>query len=161
MYNPFLGIRRERISRLYVAVLACIIFSLASETPGQKAPQTIFLSGEKLDRNRQKLSADHDAVLEAAVRKLTRQADKVLKSAKLYSVMNKARVPPSGDKHDYMSQAPYWWPDPAKPNGLPYVRRDGERNPELDKISDTGEMDEVIGDSETLALAYYFTRDER
>jgi hypothetical protein len=31
------------------------------------------------------------------------------------SVMDKSRIPPSGDKHDYLSQAPYCWPDPAKP----------------------------------------------
>ena len=40
------------------------------------------------------------------------------------------QLPPSGDKHDYMSVGPYWWPDPSKPDGLPYIRRDGEVNPE-------------------------------
>ena len=54
-------------------------------------------------------------------------------SAGPFSVTDKAVVPPSGDKHDDMSQAPYWWPNPATPNGLPYVQRDGERNPEIDK----------------------------
>ena len=43
-----------------------------------------------------------------------------------WSVMDKQHVPPSGDKHDYMSLGPYWWPDPDKPDGLPYIRRDGE-----------------------------------
>ena len=52
------------------------------------------------------------------------------------SVMDKGVTPPSGDKHDYMSQAPYWWPDPTKPDGSPYIRKDGERNPEIDKITD-------------------------
>jgi len=33
--------------------------------------------------------------------------------------MEKELVPPSGDKHDYMSIGPYWWPDPQQPNGLP------------------------------------------
>ena len=47
------------------------------------------------------------------------------------SVVDKTRLPPSGDPHDYMSQAPYWWPDPAKADGLPYVQRDGEVNPEF------------------------------
>jgi hypothetical protein len=28
---------------------------------------------------------------------------------------------------------PYWWPDPSKPDGLPYIHRDGERNPESSK----------------------------
>jgi hypothetical protein len=30
---------------------------------------------------------------------------------------------------DFVSQGDYWWPDPAKPDGLPYVRRDGQSNP--------------------------------
>jgi hypothetical protein len=47
------------------------------------------------------------------------------------SVVDKKRLPPSGDPHDYSSQAPYWWPDPAKPDGVPYIRRDGRVNPEF------------------------------
>jgi hypothetical protein len=34
-----------------------------------------------------------------------------------------------GGKHDFHSDGPYWWPDPANPNG-PYIRKDGIRNPE-------------------------------
>ena len=45
------------------------------------------------------------------------------------SVMEKRRTPPSGNKHDYMSMAPYWWPDSTKPDGLPFVRRDGHVYP--------------------------------
>jgi hypothetical protein len=59
-----------------------------------------------------------------------------------------------------MSQAPYFWPDPKKPNGLPYVRRDGERNPEINKITDHKSIDGLENAVETLALAYYFKRDE-
>ena len=64
--------------------------------------------------------------------------------------MDKTVVPPSGDKHDYMSQAPYWWPDSSKPNGLPYIRRDGERNPELNKISDHELMDKMEEEAQIL-----------
>jgi hypothetical protein len=32
------------------------------------------------------------------------------------------------DPHDYYSEAPYWWPDPANPAG-PYIRKDGQINP--------------------------------
>jgi len=35
----------------------------------------------------------------------------------------------SGNPHDYFSEGTYWWPDPNNPNG-PYIRRDGEFNPE-------------------------------
>src|SRR5882762_8795486 len=59
-----------------------------------------------------------------------------------------------------MSQAPYFWPDPKKPNGLPYIRRDGERNPEINKISDHRTMDQMVSGVRALALAYYFKGNE-
>ncbi|GIP34343.1 alginate lyase family protein [Paenibacillus sp. J2TS4] len=34
-----------------------------------------------------------------------------------------------GGIHDYYSNGDYWWPNPDTPDGLPYVRRDGESNP--------------------------------
>jgi len=33
------------------------------------------------------------------------------------------------EPHDYFSEAPYWWPDPANPAG-PYIRKDGQTNPQ-------------------------------
>ena len=52
-----------------------------------------------------------------------------LRQAGLRSVTGKPMPAPSGSPHDYLSLAPYWWPDPARPGGLPWVRRDGEVNP--------------------------------
>jgi hypothetical protein len=43
------------------------------------------------------------------------------------SVLDKTAVAASGDPHDYHSRAPYFWPDPGRDGGFPYVRRDGER----------------------------------
>ncbi|MGH9799865.1 MAG: alginate lyase family protein, partial [Blastocatellia bacterium] len=100
-----------------------------------------------------------DPQLVPAWTKLEQEAKKAL-AASTFSVVSKALTPPSGDKHDYMSQAPYFWADPKSPSGLPYVRRDGERNPEINKISDHRTMDEMVAASETLALAYYFKGDE-
>jgi len=54
---------------------------------------------------------------------LQKQADGFLKM-KSVSVMDKQFTPVSGNKHDYMSQAPYFWYDSTKPNGLPYMRKD-------------------------------------
>jgi hypothetical protein len=34
----------------------------------------------------------------------------------------------AGGAHDFFSEADYWWPDPARPDG-PYIRRDGISNP--------------------------------
>ena len=35
----------------------------------------------------------------------------------------------AGTKHDFYSEGDYWWPDSLNPTG-PYVRRDGETNPD-------------------------------
>jgi hypothetical protein len=77
------------------------------------------------------------------------------------SVMDKTISPPSGNKHDYMSQAPYFWYDSSKPNGLPYMRRDGQRNPEIYKITDRTYLGNLDNATRTLALAYYITGDEK
>ena len=55
-----------------------------------------------------------DAAIAAAIARLEEDAKTAL-AIKPMSVMDKTITPPSGDKHDYMSQAPYWWPDPSKP----------------------------------------------
>lgn len=36
-----------------------------------------------------------------------------------------------GGPNDFYSEADYFWPDPRKTNGLPYINRDGESNPGL------------------------------
>jgi hypothetical protein len=78
-----------------------------------------------------------------------------------FSVMQKTRLPPSGDKHDFFSLAPYWWPDPAAPKGLPYIRRDGEVNPESKRDVDDGLFDQLRSSVTTLVQAYQATREER
>jgi hypothetical protein len=77
------------------------------------------------------------------------------------SVVNKPVTPPSGDKHDYMSQAPYWWPDPSKPNGRPYILRDGRRNPEIDRITDRTNLGRLERAVSALALAFHLTGHEK
>lgn len=48
-----------------------------------------------------------------------------------FTVTDKPQTPPGGTRHDYWSMGPYWWPDPDSPDRLPYIRRDGEVNPEI------------------------------
>jgi hypothetical protein len=86
-------------------------------------------------------------------------AEKALKF-KPVSVMNKTDLPPSGDKHDYMSIAPYWWPNPNKANGVPYVRRDGEINPEVKNFPDKVVLPGLSASIYHLSLAFYFTGSE-
>lgn len=95
----------------------------------------------------------------AAYRNLLKQADKAMNAPNL-SVMMKGKTPPSGDKHDYLSQARYFWPDPSKPDGKPYISRDGLSNPELDKL-DRNRLGEMASNVTRLALAWYFSGKEQ
>ena len=109
-----------------------------------------------------KVAATSDESAKKALKKLIADADKAL-AVTPPSVMQKSKVPPSGDKHDYMSIAPYYWPNPATKDGLPYVRKDGKVNPESreEAANDTLRARLVGTTVETLALGYYFTRDEK
>ena len=92
-------------------------------------------------------------------RNLLAEADSALNCRPL-SVMDKFKAPASGDKHDYMSQARYAWADPTKPDGLPYIMRDGESNPELERL-DRVPLSTTTGRISNLALAYYLTGAEK
>ncbi|TPL04702.1 alginate lyase family protein [Mesorhizobium sp. B2-4-16] len=76
-----------------------------------------------------------------------------------FSVMDKSGCAPSGDPHDYFQPAPYWWPDPRKPDGLPYIRRDGEHAPGTalyavgSEAYDRTRLQQVLDDTAVLALA--------
>ena len=75
------------------------------------------------------------------------------------TVVDKPQMPASGDRHDYMSVGPYWWPNPETAEGLPYIRRDGERNPEVND-TDRPKLSTLIESVESLALSYVLTRNE-
>ncbi|MBB5709840.1 alginate lyase family protein [Sphingomonas xinjiangensis] len=110
---------------------------------------------------RLKAAAASGPAVWSANQALLRAAEAALKRP-TYTVVDKTAVPPSGDRHDYLSLAPYWWPDPSKADGLPYVRRDGEINParSTDRY-DVTDLDRMSRDVEILSLAYYFSDDVR
>ena len=81
------------------------------------------------------------------------EARKLLRQPVL-SVMNKATPGPSNDKHDYVSYAPYWWPDPTKPDGLPYIRKDGQTNRTLVAEGDAGNYSSTSRTIRQLAAAF-------
>jgi hypothetical protein len=78
-----------------------------------------------------------------------------------YSVVDKHEVAPSGDKHDYLSYARYWWPNPDTPDGMPYIRHDGKTNKDLLNKGDRETIGMLYDDVETLALAGYLLNDDR
>ena len=128
-------------------------------TLGNGSPKVLLIDETRLVALKNK-SIQQDAAVAELVSGLRTQADKLLDMQPV-SVMDKPAAPPGGNKHDYMSQAPYFWYDSSKPKGLPYLRRDGQRNPEIYTITDHKEMSELDNASRILALAWYFTGDEK
>lgn len=158
-------------------VLACVFAFLPLPAPGQVTThaqcqgvegyaaafdgrRTFFLKPDQLVATKAAL-AKGDPAVKAAYDQLIRRADAALRH-KPGSVMDKTTVPPSGDRHDYLSIAPYWWPDPAKTDGLPYLRHDGEVNPARDTAAfDRTAIGRLGSDAQALGLAYYYTGDAR
>jgi len=94
-----------------------------------------------------------------AAKFVIRDANKDL-TKMLVTVMDKPMTPPSGDKHDYMSMGRYWWPNPTKVDSLPYIRKDGVVNHEIDKL-DRGPLGNFTRSIKNLSLAYYLTSDDK
>lgn len=145
-----------------IVTVACLLgFSAPLATDGQTVPKTVLMSSEVLAKTKARL-ANGDAELMPAMKELLKDADAALGDGP-YSVTNKTKVAPSGNKHDYASYGRYWWPDPNKPDGLPYVRRDGETNPDSQsaKKSDRPRIEKIGNHTQALGLAYYLTGEEK
>lgn len=97
-------------------------------------------------------------VYATAFRQLQDEADLLMEKEPV-SVVTKEPTPVSGDKHDYMSLSRYFWPDPTKADGLPYIVRDGLSNPELEKY-DRNKLSAMATAVTTLSLAWYFSGNE-
>jgi hypothetical protein len=75
--------------------------------------------------------------------------------SEIKTVLDKVKAAPSGDMQDYLSQGVYWWPNPDTEDGRPYVRRDGEVNPEVHRLDRTA-LQAAAHKSRTLSLAWWF-----
>lgn len=92
--------------------------------------------------------------------------DRILKAAS--AALNQAPVTitafpaklSEGGPNDFYSNGDYWWPDPSKPNGLPYIRRDGETNPE-NFIAHRMAVKTLRDSIAALAAAYRITGDDK
>ena len=145
------------IRSVLAGALALACGTMRAQAPAE-VPRVFLMHGETLVRVRERLRAG-DRALVPAYAKLIDDARHAL-TVSPQSVMDKKRVPASGDKHDYMSFGPYWWPDSTKPDGLPFIRRDGQVNPGSRDDSDSPRFARMSDAVSTLALAYYFSGDE-
>ena len=122
-------------------------------------PKVFVMDAKRLVEIKKKWEQKDEDVLRL-VDSLQKQADRSLKMNPV-SVVDKEFTPVSGNKHDYMSQAPYFWYDSTKPNGLPYMRKDGVRNPEIYKITDRTYLGNLENATRILSLAWYITGEKK
>jgi hypothetical protein len=145
------SVRWIAAAAIFMAVIPTAIYA--------EGPRVFLLDGSQLQQARERI-ANGDTQFGPALASLYRDANRALHVGP-FSVVNKEVVPPGGDQHDYVSFAPYWWPNPNTRDGLPYIQRDGERNPDAYKVRNRHDLGELSDSLETLSLAYYFTRDEK
>lgn len=141
-----------------VGVVTLLAGLLISQVAAETAPKLFITDGDQLARIKAKIQAG-DPQLRQSLEQLRSLADEMF-DRPMRSVVNKPMAPPSGDYHDYVSLSPYWWPNPDTADGLPYIRRDGEINPERDEydVNKLGVFGETV---RWLGFAYYYTGDER
>ncbi len=110
------------------------------------------------------LTAQDNSQAVAAVAKLDRA--RILKLAREAlqlpppAITDHVATNSAGGPHDFFSQADYEWPNPATPNGRPYVNHDGRSNPNVfsDHRLAMRQMKDAVA---ALAAAYVLTGDDR
>lgn len=149
---------KSSIALVLGALAAALAVPTQQQQQQQQTPDTVVIEGWRLEAAKAKI-ARGDKTYTKALGHLTAQADSWLGQGP-WTVTSKDKAPPSGDKHDYASQAPYYWPNPNTTDGCPYINRDGERNPEVDKYTDRLGVGKMFNSSYVLSLAWYYTEKE-
>ena len=132
--------------------------SLKFLRPGDFAdsPEQLCLKTARLPAAPKKISSeiamiDHDRILKLA--------DQAL-ALKPPAITDQIATNSAGGLHDFFSQADYEWPNPDTTNGLPYVNRDGQSNPNVfsyHRMAMRNMKDAVAA----LAAAYALTGDDK
>ncbi len=134
--------------------------SLAAESVPKGATALVYFNEVQLAGSKAAIASRKPEFL-AAYQQLLGEGDALL-SMNPDPVVNKTIVPPSGDSHDYLSYAPYRWPDETKAEGRPWKARDGKVNP-VSRGPDTDwvRLQNLLSAVEKLSFAFYFSGDAK
>ncbi len=145
-----------------LVVLSCLLVNelFAQKMEGNLSKADVVkIDFKAIATKKEAFIKNKNLLLQASYKKLINDANGLLNFAPV-SVMNKKAFPPSGNKHDYMSIGPYWWPDSTQPNGVPYKQRDGQINPEVHDFPDKENMPTLCENVYKLGIAFYYSNDE-
>jgi Alginate lyase len=145
---------------MVAAVVGTFVLTGGQQVVSSQSPLRLFLlNAHQLQERKHQTSDAKTNSWREAILKLESDGQNELKT-EVPSIVTKTATPPSGAKHDYMTQAPYFWKNPDTKDGFPYIQRDGERNPEIKQYPDHDLMDTMEDAVERLSFAYYFTGKE-
>jgi|SRR5690554_2545484 len=140
-------------------IVALVALAQNCPFPKESSQETFLLSYDSLTKNKA-LIEENDELLIAARDILVDRADELLQG-KPYSVTYKEDLPNGATPNDYVSLAIYYWPDPDKKNGLPFISIDGKRNPLRESYPDAKMLSSMSSAVQILGLAYFFTEEEK
>jgi len=141
------------MKRTKILLVATFLTCLAASSYGAKNDPIIW--NIKHLQEVKKCIQSKDSTYKEAYRMLIGIADHEL-TQRNPTVMDKPKAPASGDKHDYTSLSRYFWPNPQTADGLPYIQRDGESNPELNDY-DRNRLGDMCNSVCHLSMAYYLS----
>jgi hypothetical protein len=138
------------------AIIAITILFISSLSIA-KTPQGKFVlvNESKLSKSRE-LYGSGEYKKNPVLKKLLKDCEKAL-GADIVTIMDKKDAGPSGSKHDYYSLANYYWPNPNTPDGLPYIKKDGEVNPDIYDSGDKESLPKMLKTTLNLGVGYYIT----
>lgn len=147
--------------KLLVLTFALFCFSNCKNENKKTNAISLIYYNDSLNQLVKKKIQKEDSFFLRHYKMLIKDADKTLEF-KPNPVTNKTRLPLSKNKHDYLSYAPYKWPDISKVDGLPWVTRDGEINPVSQGYdTDFKRTQEFFKVIETLSWAFYFSENTK
>jgi hypothetical protein len=131
-----------RLISAAVVLLVLNVLLITAATPTEQTSASSKLDVAAIDRER---------ILESA--------DAAIKMEPITITKDIAKLS-EGGPNDFYSNGDYWWPDQTKPDGLPYVQRDGQTNPG-NFTQHRMVMRELRDAVASLGAAYKITGDDR
>lgn len=140
-------------------VVSFLSFSVVAANENREIPVIQVTSVWDYNRLQKIKSSLNGKTYSKAYLSLKNKADSIM-LLKPLSVMDKKTTPASGSKHDYMSIGRYSWPNPSTADGMPYITKDGQVNPELFEY-DRYPLGTTVERVVILSMMWYFSDDEK
>lgn len=138
------------------------LFALLLSGCSKRSDVISILYDDELLKEAKEAVKQKDSAIMPVYNELKNYTDSMLLKMKPLSVTkDKKRLAPSKDPRDYITLSPYWWPDPSIPDGVPYIRRDGERNPEVYEYLERVNLTVMAEAVQSLAVMYYLSGEEK